>query len=79
MKKIAIKEALLERARRCTEEAGYASVEELVDFVVSRILSRVGVGTALHPRWGEATEGEEDVGAIKTRRAEPLRRLRRNR
>jgi len=56
-----------------------ASVEELVDFVVSRILSRVGVGTALHPRWGEATEGEEDVGAIKTRRAEPLRRLRRNR
>jgi 4-hydroxy-3-polyprenylbenzoate decarboxylase len=56
-----------------------ASVEDLVDFVVSRILSRVGIGTALYPRWGEAMEEEDDVGKIKIRRAEPLRRLRRNR
>lgn len=56
-----------------------ASVEEMVDFVVSRILSRVGVGHALYPRWGEAAEEEDEAGKIKMRRAEPLRRLRRNR
>jgi 4-hydroxy-3-polyprenylbenzoate decarboxylase len=53
-----------------------ASVEELVDFVVSRILSRVGVESALHPRWGEAAGKEEER---KIRRAEPVSRLRRNR
>jgi 4-hydroxy-3-polyprenylbenzoate decarboxylase len=37
-----------------------ASVEEMVDFVVGRILSRVGIASALHPRWGEE-EGERDV------------------
>src|SRR5512134_111267 len=56
-----------------------ASVEDLVDFVVSRILSRGGVGTALYPRWGEATEGGEEEGKAKMRRAEPLRRTRRSR
>jgi 4-hydroxy-3-polyprenylbenzoate decarboxylase len=56
-----------------------ASVEDLVDFVVSRVLSRVGIGTALYPRWGEAAEEEDESGKIKMRRAEPLRRLRRNR
>jgi 4-hydroxy-3-polyprenylbenzoate decarboxylase len=55
------------------------SVEDLVDFVVSRILSRVGIGTALYPRWGEAAEEGDESGKIKMRRAEPLRRLRRNR
>lgn len=30
-----------------------ASIEELVDFVVSRILSRLGMDAGLHPRWGE--------------------------
>ena len=30
-----------------------ASVEELVDFMVSRVLSRLGLGAGLHPRWGE--------------------------
>ena len=53
-----------------------ASVEDLVDFVVSRILSRVGVGSALYPRWGEAAGKEEER---KIRRAEPVSRLRRNR
>jgi 4-hydroxy-3-polyprenylbenzoate decarboxylase len=53
-----------------------ASVEELVDFVVSRILSRVGVESALYPRWGEAAGKEEER---KIRRAEPVSRLRRNR
>jgi len=53
-----------------------ASVEDLVDFVVSRILSRVGVGSALYPRWGEAAGKEEKR---KIRRAEPVSRLRRTR
>jgi 4-hydroxy-3-polyprenylbenzoate decarboxylase len=53
-----------------------ASVEDLVDFVVSRILSRVGVGSALYPRWGEAAGKEEER---KIRKAEPVSRLRRNR
>jgi 4-hydroxy-3-polyprenylbenzoate decarboxylase len=53
-----------------------ASVEDLVDFVVSRILSRVGVGSALYPRWGEASGKEEER---KIRKAEPVSRLRRNR
>ncbi len=35
-----------------------ASVEEMVDFVVSRILSRVGIDARILPRWGEAAEGE---------------------
>ena len=57
-----------------------ASVEDLVDFVVSRVLSRVGIGTALYPRWGEeAAEEGDGNGTIKPRRAESLRRLRRNR
>ena len=56
-----------------------ASVEDLVDFVVSRVLSRVGIGTALHPRWGEAAGEEDEESRIKMRRAEPLRRIRRNR
>lgn len=30
-----------------------ASVEELVDFVVSRILSRLGMDAGAHSRWGE--------------------------
>jgi 4-hydroxy-3-polyprenylbenzoate decarboxylase len=30
-----------------------ASLEELVDFVVSRILSRLGMDAGMHPRWGE--------------------------
>jgi 4-hydroxy-3-polyprenylbenzoate decarboxylase len=38
-----------------------------------------GVGHALYPRWGEAAEEEDEAGKIKMRRAEPLRRLRRNR
>jgi 4-hydroxy-3-polyprenylbenzoate decarboxylase len=53
-----------------------ASVLDLVDFVVSRILSRVGVGAALYPGWGEAAEEEEER---KTRKAEPAGRLRRAR
>jgi len=36
-----------------------ASVEELVDFVVSRILSRVGIDAGLLPRWGEGEAEEE--------------------
>jgi 4-hydroxy-3-polyprenylbenzoate decarboxylase len=57
-----------------------ASVEDLVDFMVSRMLSRVGVGTALSPRWGEEPAEKGGLeGKIKMTRAEPLRRLRRNR
>ncbi len=36
-----------------------SSVEEMVDFVVGRILSRVGIASSLHPRWGEAAGKEE--------------------
>lgn len=36
-----------------------ASVGELVDFVVSRIVSRVGIDAGLLPRWGEGEAGEE--------------------
>jgi flavin prenyltransferase len=32
---------------------GAASVEELVDFVVARILDQIGLANALVPRWGE--------------------------
>jgi len=53
-----------------------ASVEDLVDFVVSRILSRVGIGPASYPRWGEAAGKKEEP---KIRRAEPVSRLRRSR
>lgn len=57
-----------------------SSVEELVDFVVSRILSRVGIGTALHPRWGEeAQEAGDGEGKARMQREEPLRRIRRSR
>lgn len=33
-----------------------AAIEELVDFVVARILSRVGIDAGLLPRWGDAEE-----------------------
>ena len=33
-----------------------ATVRELVDFVVSRVLARVGIDANLHPKWGEAKE-----------------------
>lgn len=57
-----------------------ASVEDLVDFVVARILSRVGVSAAVNPRWGADQGGKVDgEERIKPRRAEPLRRLRRGR
>ena len=32
-----------------------AAVPDLVDFVVSRILARVGIDADLHPKWGEGT------------------------
>lgn len=35
------------------------TVGELVDFVVSRILARVGIDAGLTPRWGEASAGRE--------------------
>lgn len=53
-----------------------ASVEELVDFVVSRILSRVGIDAGLLPRWGEG-EAEEDGKKVK--KTGPVNRLRRER
>jgi 3-polyprenyl-4-hydroxybenzoate decarboxylase len=31
-------------------------VEELVDFVVSRILSRLGIDAGFHPKWGKPGE-----------------------
>jgi 4-hydroxy-3-polyprenylbenzoate decarboxylase len=54
-----------------------ASVEELVDFVVSRILSRVGVESSLVPRWGEALERGE--AGLKSEGRIRLNRLPRNR
>ncbi len=33
-----------------------ASVEDLVDFVVSRVLQRIGIGPVPTPRWGEDSE-----------------------
>ncbi len=33
-----------------------ATVRELVDFVVARVLARVGIDANLHPKWGETKE-----------------------
>lgn len=33
-----------------------STVDDLVDFVVARVLARVGIEAALHERWGEAGE-----------------------
>lgn len=55
-----------------------ASVEDLVDFVVSRVVSRLGVEIALVPRWGEAAEKEGEARE-KAGSAGPMRRLRRHR
>lgn len=33
------------------------TVDDLVDFVVARILDRLGVGPEWHPRWGDADSG----------------------
>lgn len=33
-----------------------ATVRELVDFVVSRVLARIGIDANLHPKWGESKE-----------------------
>ncbi len=35
------------------------SVEELVDFVVARILDHLGVELQLAPRWGDDSKGDE--------------------
>ncbi|NJD62975.1 MAG: UbiX family flavin prenyltransferase [Deltaproteobacteria bacterium] len=55
-----------------------SSVEDLVDFVVSRVVSRLGVDIARVPRWGEAAE-KETKGREKAGSAGSLRRLRRRR
>lgn len=44
-----------------------ATVGELVDFVVSRVLSRIGIDAGLTPRWGEAPGGSLG-GASRLRR-----------
>lgn len=36
------------------------SIDDLVDFVVARILDQLGVAHNLMPRWGEAGEGADD-------------------
>ena len=36
------------------------SIDDLVDFVVARILDQLGVAHSLMPRWGEAGEGADD-------------------
>jgi 4-hydroxy-3-polyprenylbenzoate decarboxylase len=35
-----------------------ASIADLVDFVVARVLDHLGVGNTLAPRWGESGDGE---------------------
>jgi 4-hydroxy-3-polyprenylbenzoate decarboxylase len=35
-----------------------ASIADLVDFVVARVLDHLGVENTLAPRWGEAGDGE---------------------
>jgi 4-hydroxy-3-polyprenylbenzoate decarboxylase len=40
-----------------------ASIADLVDFVVARVLDHLGVGNTLSPRWGESGDGE--LGARK--------------
>lgn len=37
------------------------SVADLVDFVVARILDRIGVPHTLMARWGEAADAKEDA------------------
>jgi 4-hydroxy-3-polyprenylbenzoate decarboxylase len=39
-----------------------ATVAEMVDFVVSRILARIGIDAELVPRWGEAADRREKGG-----------------
>jgi 4-hydroxy-3-polyprenylbenzoate decarboxylase len=56
-----------------------ASVTDLVDFVVSRILSRLGIASALHARWGEAAGGEAEREERAMRKEDPVRRFRRSR
>ncbi|MBI5418851.1 MAG: UbiX family flavin prenyltransferase [Deltaproteobacteria bacterium] len=53
------------------------SVEEMVDFVVSRVLTRVGIDTALRPRWGEAA-GREEKGSKRGERSRQARISRRD-
>lgn len=36
------------------------SIQDLIDFVVARILNQLGVEQALMPRWGESAEGDRD-------------------
>lgn len=36
------------------------SIQDLIDFVVARILNQLGVEQALMPRWGESAEGGRD-------------------
>lgn len=38
-------------------------IDDLVDFVVARILDRLGVPHALMPRWGDGGDGDDDAGA----------------
>jgi 4-hydroxy-3-polyprenylbenzoate decarboxylase len=45
-----------------------AAVEDMVDFVVSRIVSRVGVDAALYPRWGSRESGSGGAGDAEVER-----------
>ena len=40
-------------ARRCEEDHGAETIEDLVDFVVARCLDQLGIDTSLIRRWGE--------------------------
>ena len=48
-----------------------ATVGELVDFVVARVLDHMGVVHALVPRWGESQTGGARVGGLRPRRNRP--------
>jgi 4-hydroxy-3-polyprenylbenzoate decarboxylase len=37
-----------------------ASIDDLIDFIVARILNQLGIEHALMPRWGEGSEPSSD-------------------
>lgn len=44
-----------------------AAVRDLVDFVVARVLARLGIDARLHPRWGEAAPGTGGAAGARPR------------